>query len=74
MRRLKELMLRERSTKTKLQADVQQLKDELERLTNELNLARNKEQQQQKALQTLEETLSKVETQRVQHQATEVCF
>ncbi|XP_025056028.1 leucine-rich repeat and coiled-coil domain-containing protein 1-like [Alligator sinensis] len=70
--RLKELMLRERSTKTKLQADVQQLKDELERLTNELNLARNKEQQQQKALQTLEETLSKVETQRVQHQATEM--
>ncbi|XP_019405453.1 PREDICTED: leucine-rich repeat and coiled-coil domain-containing protein 1 isoform X1 [Crocodylus porosus] len=70
--RLKELMLRERSTKTKLQADVQQLKDEIERLTNELNQARNKEQQQQKALQTLEETLSKVETQRVQHQATEM--
>ncbi|XP_024061839.2 leucine-rich repeat and coiled-coil domain-containing protein 1 isoform X2 [Terrapene carolina triunguis] len=68
--RLKELILRERNTKTGLQADIQQLKDETERLTNELNQARNKEEDQQKALQTLEETLSKMETQRVQQQAT----
>ncbi|XP_050796638.1 leucine-rich repeat and coiled-coil domain-containing protein 1 isoform X1 [Gopherus flavomarginatus] len=68
--RLKELILRERDTKTGLQADIQQLKDETERLSNELNQARNKEENQQKALQTLEETLSKMETQRVQQQAT----
>ncbi|XP_039381314.1 leucine-rich repeat and coiled-coil domain-containing protein 1 [Mauremys reevesii] len=68
--RLKELILRERNTKTGLQADIQQLKDETERLSNELNQARNKEEDQQKALQTLEETLSKMETQRVQQQAT----
>ncbi|XP_005299451.1 leucine-rich repeat and coiled-coil domain-containing protein 1 isoform X1 [Chrysemys picta bellii] len=68
--RLKELILRERNTKTGLQADIQQLKDETERLTNELNQARNKEEDQRKALQTLEETLSKMETQRVQQQAT----
>ncbi|XP_077666199.1 leucine-rich repeat and coiled-coil domain-containing protein 1 isoform X3 [Eretmochelys imbricata] len=68
--RLKELILRERNTKTGLQADIQQLKDETERLTNELNQARNKEEDQRKALQTLEETLSKMETQRVQEQAT----
>ncbi|TFK10921.1 protein kinase C beta type [Platysternon megacephalum] len=68
--RLKELILRERNTKTGLQADIQQLKDETERLSNELNQARNKEEDQRKALQTLEETLSKMETQRVQQQAT----
>uniref|UniRef100_A0A8C3XNI0 Leucine-rich repeat and coiled-coil domain-containing protein 1 n=1 Tax=Chelydra serpentina TaxID=8475 RepID=A0A8C3XNI0_CHESE len=68
--RLKELILRERNTKTGLQADIQQLKDETERLTNELTQARNKEEDQRKALQTLEETLSKMETQRVQQQAT----
>ncbi|XP_038246017.1 leucine-rich repeat and coiled-coil domain-containing protein 1 isoform X2 [Dermochelys coriacea] len=68
--RLKELILRERNTKTGLQADIQQLKDETERLANELNQARNKEEDQRKALQTLEETLSKMETQRVQEQAT----
>ncbi|XP_065254986.1 leucine-rich repeat and coiled-coil domain-containing protein 1 [Emys orbicularis] len=70
--RLKELILRERNTKTGLQADIQQLKDETERLTNELNQARNKEEDQRKALQTLEETLSKMETQRVKQQATEM--
>ncbi|XP_067409636.1 leucine-rich repeat and coiled-coil domain-containing protein 1 isoform X2 [Emydura macquarii macquarii] len=70
--RLKELILRERNTKTKLQADVQHLKDETKKVTNELNQARNKENDQRKALQTLEETLSKMELQRVQQQATEM--
>uniref|UniRef100_A0A8C8RMG6 Leucine-rich repeat and coiled-coil domain-containing protein 1 n=1 Tax=Pelusios castaneus TaxID=367368 RepID=A0A8C8RMG6_9SAUR len=68
--RLKELILRERNKKTRLQADVQHFKEETERLTNELNQARNKEDDQRKALQTLEETLSKMETQRIQQQAT----
>ncbi|XP_061458314.1 leucine-rich repeat and coiled-coil domain-containing protein 1 isoform X2 [Rhineura floridana] len=69
--RLKELVLRERNVKTKLQMDVQQLKDEVERLSKELDQSKHKEEVQQKALQTLEETLSKLETQRVQRQASE---
>lgn len=70
--RLKELVLRERNAKTKLQVDIQHLKDEVERLHRELDQSRHKVEDQQKALQTLEETLSKVETQRAQRQALEV--
>ncbi|NXI75836.1 LRCC1 protein, partial [Rhipidura dahli] len=70
--RLKELILKERDAKARLQADVHQLKSENERLTNELNQARNKEAQHQKAMQALEETLSKMETQRLQQRAIEM--
>ncbi|NXR90117.1 LRCC1 protein, partial [Hypocryptadius cinnamomeus] len=70
--RLKELILKERDAKARLQADVQQLKGETERLTNELNQARNKEAEYQKAMRALEETLSKLETQRLQQQAAEM--
>uniref|UniRef100_A0A8C3KJ70 Leucine-rich repeat and coiled-coil domain-containing protein 1 n=1 Tax=Calidris pygmaea TaxID=425635 RepID=A0A8C3KJ70_9CHAR len=70
--RLKELILKERDVKARLQADIQQLKDETERLTNELNQARNKEAEHQKAMQALEETLSKMETQRLQQRTLEM--
>ncbi|XP_074997680.1 leucine-rich repeat and coiled-coil domain-containing protein 1 [Calonectris borealis] len=70
--RLKELILKERDVKARLQADVQQLKGENERLTNELNQARNKKAEHQKAMQALEETLSKMETQRLQQRTTEM--
>ncbi|NWW50876.1 LRCC1 protein, partial [Pedionomus torquatus] len=70
--RLKELILKERAVKARLQADVQQLKGETERLTSELNQARNKEAEHQKAMQALEETLSKMETQRLQQRTLEV--
>ncbi|XP_066480968.1 leucine-rich repeat and coiled-coil domain-containing protein 1 [Tiliqua scincoides] len=70
--RLKELVLRERNAKTKLQVDFQQLKEEAERLGKELNQSKHKEMDQQKALRTLEETLSKMETQRIQQQASEM--
>ncbi|XP_072185185.1 leucine-rich repeat and coiled-coil domain-containing protein 1 isoform X2 [Excalfactoria chinensis] len=70
--RLKEMILKERDIKTRLQADVQQLKDETERLTNELNQAKNKEAEHQKAMQALEEALSKMETQRLQQRAIEM--
>ncbi|CAN8183871.1 unnamed protein product [Coccothraustes coccothraustes] len=70
--RLKELVLKERDAKARLQADVQQLKGETERLTNELNQARNKEAEYQKAMRDLEETLSKMETQRLQQRAAEM--
>ncbi|NWT91926.1 LRCC1 protein, partial [Urocynchramus pylzowi] len=70
--RLKELILKERDAKARLQADVQQLKGETERLTNELNLARNKEAEYQRAMRALEETLSNIETQRLQQRAAEM--
>ncbi|KFV92715.1 Leucine-rich repeat and coiled-coil domain-containing protein 1, partial [Eurypyga helias] len=70
--RLKELILKERDAKARLQADVQQLKGETERLTNELNRARDKEAEHQKAVQALEETLSKMETQRLQQRTVEM--
>ncbi|NXF08883.1 LRCC1 protein, partial [Smithornis capensis] len=70
--RLEELILKERGDKARLQADVQQLKGEIERLHNELNQARNKEAEHQKAMQGLEETLSKMETQRLQQRAIEM--
>nr|XP_056710012.1 leucine-rich repeat and coiled-coil domain-containing protein 1 [Euleptes europaea] len=70
--RLKELVLRERSAKTKLQVDIQQLKEEMESLHKELNQSKQKEEDQRKARQTLEETLSKMETQKVQQQTSEI--
>ncbi|NXO41412.1 LRCC1 protein, partial [Locustella ochotensis] len=70
--RLKELILKERDAKARLEADVQHLKGETERLTNELNQARNKEAEYQKAMRALEETLSKMETQRLQQRAAEM--
>ncbi|NXR49528.1 LRCC1 protein, partial [Hippolais icterina] len=70
--RLKDLILKERDAKARLQADVQQLKGETERLTNELNQARNKEAEYQKAMRDLEETLSKMEAQRLQQRAVEM--
>ncbi|KAM6282386.1 leucine-rich repeat and coiled-coil domain-containing protein 1 [Porphyrio hochstetteri] len=70
--RLKELILKERDAKARLQAEVQQLKAETESLTNELNQARNKEAERQKAMQALEETLSQMETQRLQQRTLEM--
>ncbi|NXC90160.1 LRCC1 protein, partial [Cercotrichas coryphoeus] len=70
--RLKELILEERAAKARLQADIQQLKGETERLTNELKQAKNKEAEYQKAIQALEETLSKMEMQRLQQRAAEM--
>ncbi|XP_010135245.1 PREDICTED: leucine-rich repeat and coiled-coil domain-containing protein 1, partial [Buceros rhinoceros silvestris] len=70
--RLKELVLKERDVKARLQADVQQLKGEIERLTNDLNQARNKEVEHQKAMKALEETLCKMETQRLQQRTIEM--
>ncbi|NXY45159.1 LRCC1 protein, partial [Ceuthmochares aereus] len=70
--RLKELILKERGVKIGLQADVQQLKGETERLISELNQARNKEAEYKKAMQALEETLSKMEMQRLQQRTTEM--
>ncbi|NXG68662.1 LRCC1 protein, partial [Baryphthengus martii] len=70
--RLKELILKERDVKARLQVDVQELKAETERLTNELNQARTKAAAHEKAMQALEETLAKMETQRLQQRTIEM--
>ncbi|NXU58269.1 LRCC1 protein, partial [Turnix velox] len=70
--RLKQLILKERDAKARLQAEIQQLKGETERLTNELNQARNKEAEHQKAMRAIEETLSKMETQRLEQRTIEM--
>lgn len=70
--RLRELILRERNAKTRLQIDIQQVKEEAEKLGKELERSRQKEEDQQKAFQALEEALSKLESQKAQQQASEV--
>ncbi|XP_074062954.1 leucine-rich repeat and coiled-coil domain-containing protein 1 isoform X2 [Macrotis lagotis] len=70
--RLKELILKERNAKAKLQTIVQKFKNETEKLNNELSLSRNKEEEQSRVLRTLEQTLSKMEKQKAQQQVAEV--
>uniref|UniRef100_F6SER7 Leucine-rich repeat and coiled-coil domain-containing protein 1 n=1 Tax=Ornithorhynchus anatinus TaxID=9258 RepID=F6SER7_ORNAN len=70
--RLKELVFKERNAKMKLQAIIQKFQNASEKLTNELNQSRLKEEEQQRILRDLEEKLSKMETQRVQQQASEM--
>ncbi|XP_026561663.1 leucine-rich repeat and coiled-coil domain-containing protein 1-like [Pseudonaja textilis] len=70
--RLRELILKERNAKTRLQADIRQLKDEAEKLGKELERSKQKEEDQQKALRALEEALSKLESQKAQQQASEM--
>ncbi|XP_043834371.1 leucine-rich repeat and coiled-coil domain-containing protein 1 [Dromiciops gliroides] len=69
--RLKELILKERNAKAKLQTTVQKLKSETEKLSNELSQSRNKEEEQNRVLRTLEQTLSKMEKQKAQQQVAE---
>ncbi|XP_044521747.1 leucine-rich repeat and coiled-coil domain-containing protein 1 [Gracilinanus agilis] len=70
--RLKELILKERNSKSKLQTIVQKFRNEIERLNNELSQSRNKEEEQNRMLRTLEQTLSKMENQKAQQQVEEV--
>lgn len=72
--RLRELILRERNAKTRLQIDIRQVKEEAEKLGKELERSKQKEEDQHKALQTLEEALSKLESQKAHQQASEVDF
>ncbi|XP_023351719.2 leucine-rich repeat and coiled-coil domain-containing protein 1 isoform X1 [Sarcophilus harrisii] len=70
--RLKELILKERNAKVKLQNIVHKFKNEIEKLNNELNQSKNKEEEQNRVLRTLEQTLTKIEKQKVQQQVAEV--
>uniref|UniRef100_A0A4X2LI19 Leucine-rich repeat and coiled-coil domain-containing protein 1 n=1 Tax=Vombatus ursinus TaxID=29139 RepID=A0A4X2LI19_VOMUR len=70
--RLKELILKERNAKAKLQTIVQKFKSETEKLSNELSQSRNKEEEQNRVIRTLEQTLSKMEKQKAQQQVAEM--
>ncbi|XP_078543215.1 leucine-rich repeat and coiled-coil domain-containing protein 1 isoform X3 [Lissotriton helveticus] len=70
--RLKELLLKERNNKTKLQAVIQHLDAESQRLENELKLVMAKEEEQNKTLKKLEDTLAKMETKSLRQQAVEI--
>ncbi|XP_074135077.1 leucine-rich repeat and coiled-coil domain-containing protein 1 isoform X3 [Sminthopsis crassicaudata] len=70
--RLKELILKERNAKVKLQNIVHKFKSEIEKLHNELNQSKNKEEEQNRVLRTLEQTLTKIEKQNFQQQVAEV--
>ncbi|KAK6492309.1 leucine-rich repeat and coiled-coil domain-containing protein 1 [Huso huso] len=70
--RLKELLLKQKAEKSKLQASVHELKENTESLSNELRHARSAEEHQRRALKCLEENMSKIETQRLHQQAAEM--
>ncbi|MBN3283072.1 LRCC1 protein, partial [Polyodon spathula] len=70
--RLKELLLKQKAEKSKLQASVHELKENTESLSNELRHARSAEKHQRRALKCLEENMSQIETQRLHQQAAEM--
>lgn len=70
--RIKELLLKEKNAKTTLQALVHQLREEKERLANEIKQFGSREDDNQKTLKKLEDAVSKLETLRIQQEALEV--
>ncbi|XP_072007718.1 leucine-rich repeat and coiled-coil domain-containing protein 1 isoform X1 [Engystomops pustulosus] len=70
--RIKELLLKEKNAKTTLQALIHQLREENERLANEIKDFTSKEDDYQRTLKKLEDSMSKLETQRIQQEALEM--
>ncbi|XP_073535621.1 leucine-rich repeat and coiled-coil domain-containing protein 1 [Phyllobates terribilis] len=70
--RIKELLLKEKNAKTTLQALVHQLKEENERLANEMKQFASREEDYQRSLKNIEDAMSKLETQRIQQEALEM--
>ncbi|XP_069477389.1 leucine-rich repeat and coiled-coil domain-containing protein 1 isoform X2 [Ambystoma mexicanum] len=70
--RLKELVLKERNNKNKLQVIIRHLNAEKERLADELKQAIRKEEEQHQAVKNLEDALSKMEAKCLHQQATEM--
>ncbi|XP_067835632.1 leucine-rich repeat and coiled-coil domain-containing protein 1 isoform X2 [Heptranchias perlo] len=70
--RLKELLMKEKEAKSQLQAYVAELKKKIGILTEELRKLKSTEEDQRKVLKSLEETILKTESQRLQHQAVEM--
>ncbi|XP_077126867.1 leucine-rich repeat and coiled-coil domain-containing protein 1 isoform X2 [Ranitomeya variabilis] len=70
--RIKELLLKEKNSKTTLQALIHQLKEENERLANEIKQFAIREDDYQRSLKKMEDGMSKLETQRMQQEALEM--
>ncbi|XP_078253384.1 leucine-rich repeat and coiled-coil domain-containing protein 1 isoform X2 [Rhinoraja longicauda] len=70
--RLKELLVKEKEGKSQLRAYAAELKKKVGTLTEELKKMRCTEEDKHKALKSLEETLLKTETQRLQQQTMEM--
>ncbi|XP_078073173.1 leucine-rich repeat and coiled-coil domain-containing protein 1 [Mustelus asterias] len=70
--RLKELLMKEKEARSQLQAYVVELKKKIGILTEELRKLKTTEEDQRKMMQSLEGTMLKTESQRLQHQAVEM--
>nr|XP_015210449.1 PREDICTED: leucine-rich repeat and coiled-coil domain-containing protein 1 isoform X2 [Lepisosteus oculatus] len=70
--RLKELLLKEKEEKSKLQASVEELMESNKALVGELRECKSREEQQQRSLHSLEDSLAKREALRAQQQAEEM--
>ncbi|XP_078396797.1 leucine-rich repeat and coiled-coil domain-containing protein 1 isoform X2 [Cetorhinus maximus] len=70
--RLKELLMKEKEARSQLQAYVAELKKKIGILTEELKKLKSTEGDQRKVLQSLEDTILKTESQRLQQQAVEM--
>ncbi|XP_006153914.1 leucine-rich repeat and coiled-coil domain-containing protein 1 isoform X2 [Tupaia chinensis] len=70
--RLKEIILRERSSKTQLEIMVHRLQNEIKKLTIELIKARDQQDDHLRHLRTLEKALEKLERQKRQQQAAQI--
>ncbi|MBN3318467.1 LRCC1 protein, partial [Atractosteus spatula] len=72
IQRLKELLLKEKEEKSKLQASVEELMESNKALVGELRECKSREEQQQRSLQSLEDSVAKREALRAQQQAEEM--
>ncbi|XP_069778130.1 leucine-rich repeat and coiled-coil domain-containing protein 1 isoform X2 [Narcine bancroftii] len=70
--RLKEMLVKEKESKSQLQAYIAELKKKVRSLTEELRKMKCTEEDQRKVLKSLEETLLKMETQRLQQRTMEM--
>uniref|UniRef100_A0A803KLL2 Leucine-rich repeat and coiled-coil domain-containing protein 1 n=1 Tax=Xenopus tropicalis TaxID=8364 RepID=A0A803KLL2_XENTR len=70
--RIKELLFKEKSAKSKLQELIHHLKEENQKLADELKKLKDKEEDYQRAYKSMDDTLAKLETQRIQQAMKQV--
>ncbi|XP_072024521.1 leucine-rich repeat and coiled-coil domain-containing protein 1-like [Amphiura filiformis] len=69
--RLKHALMNEKETKARLDEQLQLCKDQIKDLSKALESSKNSEEDQRKAMQAMESTATKIETERLQQQAHE---
>lgn len=72
--RLKEIIFKERNSKVQLEVMVHRLQSEVKKLTIELIKARDQQEDHIRHLRILEKALEKMERQKRQQQAAQVCL